>query len=174
MGVKLPIPLNNLRKAIPVKLDRDVQLEILNRYAPHYPLVQPLGSWSHDQKIVEANLFYLIEHGLLESKMLLTTDGIRFGNIKLTHNGMDFLAGDGGLSAILGVVTIRLHDETIRDLIAARIQASDLPPAEKTGLLDQLRELRGESIKHLTMKLIDAGLDKAPGAFQWLSSLLPG
>lgn len=157
-----------------MKLDRSLQLEILNRFAPHYPHAQPLGSWSHDQKIVEANLFYLIEHGLLESKMLLTTDGIRFGNIKLTHKGLDFLAGDGGLTAILGVVTIKLHDETIRELIAARIQASDLPPAEKTGLLDQLRELRGESIKHLTMKLLDVGMENLPAALPLIQRALGG
>ena len=157
-----------------MKLDRNLQLEILNRFAPHYPHVQPLGSWPHDQATVEANLFYLIEHGLLEAKTLFTTDGIRFGNIKLTHNGMDFLAGDGGLTAILGVVTIKLHDETIRDLIAARIQASDLPPAEKTGLLDQLRELRGESIKHLTMKLLDVGMENLPAALPLIQRALGG
>lgn len=87
---------------------------------------------------------------------------------------MDFLADDGGLSAILGVVTVKLHDETIRDLIAARIQDSNLPPEEKTGLLTQLRELRGESIKHLTLKLLDAGLDNASKALPLIQRALEG
>lgn len=98
--------------------------------------------------------------------------GSRFINAQITAKGIDFLEGDGGLTAILGVVTVRLHDETIRDLIAARIQASDLPPEEKTGLLHQLKELRGESIKHLTMKLLDAGLENAQKAIPLIQKAL--
>lgn len=74
----------------------------------------------------------------------------------------------------MAVQVIKLHDDTIRELVALKINQSDLAPADKRKLLDGLGELPAESIKHLTMKLIDAGLDKAPGAFQWLSSLLPG
>jgi hypothetical protein len=72
---------------------------------------------------------------------------------------MDFLADDGGLGAILGVVTIKLHDDTIRELIASKIMDAPLSQPDKQKLLDQLRALRGDSIKHLTMKLLDAGLE---------------
>lgn len=154
-----------------MKLDRDLQLELLNKFEPHYPIPQPLGAWERRSE-VEANLYYLIEHDLIEAKILRTTTGIQFGNIKLTKGGMDFLAGDGGLSAILGVVTIKLHDETVRNLVETRIRDADIPPAEKTGLLAQLRSLGGESVKHLTMKLLDAGVDNLPEVIRAIQTSL--
>jgi hypothetical protein len=44
----------------------------------------------------------------------------------LTGHGLGLLEDEGGLTAILGVVIVKLHAETTRDLIAARIQDSNL------------------------------------------------
>lgn len=88
--------------------------------------------------------------------------------------GLDFLADDGGLSAILGTVTIKLHDDTIKELIAQRIELAELPAAEKKRYLDQLRELPAETTKHLVMKLVDMGLDAAPQAMALIGKLLTG
>lgn len=85
---------------------------------------------------------------------------------------MDFLADDGGLSAILGVVTIKLHDDTIKALIEGRILQSDLPEPEKKRFLAQLRELPAETTKHLVLKLVDLGLDKAPTAIETIGTFL--
>jgi hypothetical protein len=79
---------------------------------------------------------------------------------------MDFLADDGGLSSILGVVTVKLHEDTLKQLIGQRITESDLPAPEKSKLLEQLKTLPGEAIKHLTLKLVDAGLANWPIAVQ--------
>lgn len=92
------------------------------------------------------------------------------GNI--TAKGMDFLADDGGLSAVLGVVTIKLHDDTIKALIEARILASSLPEPEKKRLIDRLRELRAETTKHLVLKLVDLGLDKSQEAIELIGNIL--
>jgi hypothetical protein len=147
-----------------MKLDRNLQRELLSKIALCYP-ERERGIFANDvsdddEKKIIANLLYLQEHGLVESGLTQSLSGnyTTIGS-KITAKGMDFLADDGGLSAILGVVTIRLHDDTIRELIALKIQDSDLPQPDKHRLLDQLRELRGESIKHLTMKLLDAGLE---------------
>ena len=72
----------------------------------------------------------------------------------------------------MAVQVIKLHDDTIRELVALKINQSDLAPADKRKLLDGLGELPAESIKHLTMKLIDLGLDKGPDAMRWLSTYL--
>ena len=56
-----------------------------------------------------------------------------------TGNGMDFLADDGGLSAVLDAVTVKLHENTLKKLIANRISESDLPASEKSQLLDQIK-----------------------------------
>ncbi|WP_152969423.1 hypothetical protein [Paracidovorax avenae] len=77
-----------------------------------------------------------------------------------------------GLSAILGVVTIRLHDDTIKALIEARILASNLPEPEKKRLIDRLGELRTETTKHLVLKLVDLGLDKSQEAIELIGKAL--
>lgn len=163
-----------------MKLDRALQREILELLADHYAgarqdvFPQRELTEEEDDKYT-TNLLYLEEHGLIESGLEQFIDG-SWGSAgaKITARGLDFLADDGGLTAILGTVTVKLHDDTIRELIAGRIEESDLQPAEKAGLLTQLKELRGESIKHLTMKLLDAGLECAPKALPVIQKFLEG
>ena len=158
-------------------LDRHFQLELLQRLAQYYPHSH-VGRWQEldeDEAKVKVNLFYLQEHGLIEAQAKVERrfgGGFAYGSSAITKKGLVFLAEDGGLSAIFGVQVIKLHDDTIRELIANRIIQSELPPPDKKKLLDGLRELPAESIKHLTMKLIDFGLDKGPDAVQWLSKFL--
>lgn len=76
------------------------------------------------------------------------------------------------MGAILGVVTIRLHDDTIKELIQAKILRSDLPETEKKRYLDQLRELPAETTKHLVLKLVDLGLEKGPEAIATIGTYL--
>lgn len=44
---------------------------------------------------------------------------------------MDFLADDGGLSAILGTVIIKFETEQLKAILAAKIMSSDLSPERK-------------------------------------------
>ncbi|MFL9859462.1 hypothetical protein PQR72_27645 [Paraburkholderia madseniana] len=154
-----------------MKLDRAYQRELLEELAASYPervewrsrvMVMDTDSMARYQ----ANLAYLHEHGLVSSEI---DAGLQFdmsNNPKITARGMDFLADDGGLSAILGVVTVKLHEDTLKEVIGQKITESDLPAPEKNRLLDQIKSLPGETIKHLTMKLVDAGLANWPIALQ--------
>ena len=159
------------------QLDREFQLHLLKRLANYYPHSH-VGRWQElheEEATVKVNLFYLRDHGLLETEAVIQSEfGGQFSyrSSRITHKGLDFLADDGGLGAILGVQVIKLHDDTIRELVTMRINQSDLPPTDKHKLLDALRELPGESIKHLTMKLLDLGLDKSQDAMRWLSTYL--
>ena len=162
------------------QLDRDFQWQLLELLANYYPHSH-VGRWAEldeNEGKVKVNLIYLMEHGLIESDAKVEKrfgGGFAYGCSRLTKKGMDFIAEDGGLSAIFGVQIIKLHDDTVRELIIQRIMADDSQPAYKHKLLDALRELPAESIKHLTMKLLDLGLDKGPDAMRWLSNyLLPG
>lgn len=157
-----------------MKLDRTLQLSLLNKLADSYPEGATLNAPESEEKAYRANIHYLIEHGLVSETTSYVGSLTIISAPTITAAGMDFLADDGGLSAVLGVVTVKLHDETIRDLIAARLDASNLPPEQKNGLLHQLRELRGESIKHLTMKLLDAGLENWPAALAAIQTSLRG
>ena len=49
---------------------------------------------------------------------------ITWGGARITAKGIDFLEDDGGLSAILGVVTVKLHADTLREMLAKKIDAS--------------------------------------------------
>jgi hypothetical protein len=60
---------------------------------------------------------------------------------KITARGLDFLEDDGGLGAILNVVTIRLEADTLRQLLETKINASDMPEADKQTLLAKLKIL---------------------------------
>lgn len=149
-----------------MSLDRALQLTLLTKLADEYPDVINIREMSLENPAVTPNLHYLAEHGLVDANQDgdISLRKFQFLHARITAAGMDFLADDGGLSAILGVVTIKLHDETIRALIEAKILASDLPVEEKAGLLSALKDLPGEALKHLTTKLLDAGLANWPTA----------
>lgn len=150
-------------------LDRGMQLNILKRYADVYPngVYEKWHTLGDDEQTVAANLIYLQEHGLVKIRGQLASDGgLVYQGGSITAKGMDFLADDGGLSAILGVVTIKLHDDTIKALIEQRILASNLPDPEKKRLIDRLQELSAETTKHLVLKLVDLGLEKSQDAIE--------
>lgn len=122
---------------------------------------------------------YLRDHGLVE---LGVFNGLRSGpqitSIKLTSKGRDHISEDGGLTAELGVVTIKLHEDTIKSLIESQILASELPEPQKRTMIHALRELPAESTTHLVKTLVGEGvklgLRGAPNAYQWLHNLISG
>lgn len=158
-------------------LDRAFQRQLLERLR-HYHPHSHVGRWQEldeDETKVKGTLFYLREHGLIDTDAKVEKrfgGGFAYSSGSITAKGLDFLESDGGLSAILGVQIIKLHDDTVRELIAQKIMQADLTPPDKRKLLDVLRELPSESIKHLTMKLLDLGLDNGPDALRWLTSHL--
>ncbi|WP_180005144.1 MULTISPECIES: hypothetical protein [unclassified Acinetobacter] len=151
-------------------LDRDLQLELLNKIAECYPF-----AWTDFEKKPDSedylktaiNLNYLKGHGLLSedaTSVRPSTSGNGGGVIliskpKITKKGLDFLKDDGGLSAILGVVTVRFEADTIRTILQLKVDQSDLSPADKKKLHDVLQELPAENIKHLSTKIVDVGWD---------------
>lgn len=155
-----------------MKLDRNLQLEILNALERAFPTDMDSADWhrlvtEYGDENFRANCLYLDAHGLVSWN--LGSGGV---SLYITHRGLDFLADDGGLSAVLGVVTIKLHDDTIKQLIETKIQASDLPPQEKKRWTDQLRSLPAETTKHLVMKLVDKGLESGPAALAAIGTFL--
>ena len=99
-----------------------------------------------------ANLQYLAEHGLVvfDNETLITA------TVKITAKGIDFLMDDGGLSAILGVVTVKLHSDTIQALLNTKIDQADIHPEEKSKLKVILSKMGDVALAKLTEKAIDA------------------
>jgi hypothetical protein len=138
-----------------MKLDRTYQRELLEMLAQSYPSAHDVGEVldgadADGHARYAANMIYLEEHGLVQSGLVETAVGHILHTLpRITARGMDFLADDGGLSAILGMVTVKLHEDTLKDLIGQKIAESNLPAPEKSRLLDQIKALPAEAIKHL-------------------------
>lgn len=154
-----------------MKLDREYQKEILRRLADSYPDYLDCMDWlrkimGEDWDKYAANMLYLEGHGLVESgiKVFSLKPPILSSFPKITAKGIDFITDDGGLSAILGVVTIKFHEDTIR-MIEDKIMSSSMNPPDKQKFVDALKQLPAETIKHLTMRLLDLGLDNWQAAF---------
>lgn len=159
-----------------MKIDRELQHRLLQAAADEYPgdvypQVDDL-EWE-EQKNVAGQLFYLAEHGLIKNHSQISMDGhVMFGPYKATKSGIDFIADDGGLSAVLGVVTIKLHDDTVRSLLIQSVQKSSGDETVKGSLVAQIKALPAEALKTLTTKALEAGLQNLPNAIQLLHTWL--
>lgn len=160
-------------------IDRELQLSILTELSNIYPSPVDLSGRYEDgsenyRKFV-ANLAYLRDHELISKDSILTSG--TFGDFgsqphlsAITHKGIDFLADDGGLAAILGVVTIKFESEQLKSILAAKIQSSDLPTDKKQRLIDALWEMPAEGLKHLTTRIVDTGWDNIDSLMTILQS----
>ncbi|WP_180644834.1 hypothetical protein [Acinetobacter bereziniae] len=159
-------------------IDRLLQNKILQATASCYPssVDDELDELfiTNDASKIFANLEYLAQHKLLENNPCHESmDGIySLGIVKITHRGLDFLADDGGLTAILDVVTVKFEADTLKAILENKINQSDLNPQDKQSMIDSLRELPADAIKHLTTKLLDEGLENLPSAILLIGTYL--
>lgn len=149
-------------------LDRNLQHEILKELNNIYPDSKTYEYWidatiAQVTGVIEtveeaelyiakrsANLRYLAEHGLV-----VCNDKNLSATVKITAKGIDFLTDDGGLSAILGVFTVKLHSDTIQALLN-KIYQTDIPPEEKGRLKGILNRMGNVALTKFTEKVIDA------------------
>ena len=162
-----------------MKIDRQTQKLILDTAYDSYPdsistrTFNKLVEIAVDGDMLVANILYLEGHGLIKSGISRDISGNPFykGGLIITSTGIDFLLADGGLSAILNVVTVKIHQDSIAQ-IEAFIQTTSLSPEDKKKYFSRLRELPFESTKHLLNKLLDLGLSQAPDALQLIQTCL--
>lgn len=153
-------------------IDRTRQREMLSLLVGCYPLYS-IAILSEDNKENDlAQLWYLREHGLIEGALDLSITGAYiFQGVRITAKGLDFLEDDGGLSALLGVVNVKLHVDTIRDLLLSKVENSSLPTPEKTWLKKQVESMSGEALKLITKSLVEEGLQRMPDLMLWAKSI---
>jgi len=162
-------------------LDRKLQLELLEKMSSTYPEFYDFGKeYKHgtdEYHLVVSNLYYLQQHNLIEQRSLLQSSSMGgYKNLQINlptinHNGMDFLANDGGLSAILSTVTIKIDAEQFRQILLMKVNESDLPSDQKSQITSVLRELPAENIKHLSTKLLDLGWDNLSSLMQLIQNI---
>lgn len=156
-------------------LDRVFQKQLLQDLSSLYPQrANVQRSWpTQDQSQLLVNLSYLAEHRLVEiARTDLMSGEIRLHSVVITAHGLDFIANDGGLSAVLGVVTVRLHDDTIRQLLIRKVQATERDASVRDKIVEKIRSLPADALGEIALKGLDGALDNIPNAIGWLRSLL--
>ncbi len=110
-------------------------------------------------RIFKSNVMYLEQHGLLESyyeneqiNAVFRWNPEKLSKVRITSKGIDFLEADGGLGAILGIKTVKIHNETLEKFVEI-IQNSDLKQEEKQKILSIVKE---KGIEFTVGKLVDA------------------
>jgi hypothetical protein len=154
-------------------LDRSKQLAMLNALATVYPRYTTAVV---DAQVTEedlTNLWYLKEQGLVDCALELSlSQSYIFEGARITAKGLNFLADDGGISAILGTVTVRLHADSIKELLLTRIDSSSAPPEKKSWLKKQIETASSETIKKIVGSLLDQGVKRAPELLQWVEQAI--
>lgn len=160
------------------KFPRHIQNKLLTALYEVYPdplngtdcldLLTEFGDFSNQI----ANIKYLVDHGLISENSLnklSSSNGDTYtlcpNFMTITTKGIDFIRDDGGLSAILNVMTIKIHNETLEKLENI-IKQSSLTDKEKKKFIDKLKELPAEGIKHLVFELIKLGAPQAVELFR--------
>ena len=156
-------------------LDRQLQRTLLEQMAEVYPLSWDMAGvlGQVDELVLQANLAYLAEHGLITDALLIGVDrSVAFSAPTITAHGMDFLEDDGGLTAILGVVTIKIHDETVRKLLDQHIAGLHGSDDEKSMLRRTVDGLLPTAGKAVLERLIGLGVNHLPGTVDALHAWL--
>lgn len=120
-----------------MKVDRELQRKILKKLRDIFPETSKSNELFSDCRDIEnqnliANLYYLEGHGLVEILTKQSFGGsLVLTSIRITAKGIDFIEDDGGLSAILNTITIKIHPDTICELLTNKINGGNIPDNDK-------------------------------------------
>ncbi|MER9642388.1 hypothetical protein [Mesorhizobium sp. M0239] len=154
-------------------LDRNLQREILGILSNDYPQRTNIRkAFEGGGGKLDVNLAYLEEHDLVSVHWHNGQDGRTPMQASITAKGLDFIADDGGLGTILGVVTVRLHGDTLRDLLISRVESSNEDETLKQKAIAKLKEIPGDALGSLATKALDACLASLPAVASWMLALL--
>ncbi|MDP9590565.1 UNVERIFIED_ORG: hypothetical protein J2W19_003129 [Shinella zoogloeoides] len=156
-------------------LNRDLQRRILTELAEIYPSDAAVQRSFRDvdERQVGYNLFYLHQHGLVDIHYTKMLDGsVPIHTATINARGIDFISNDGGLSAVLGVVTVKLHEDTLKALLIGKIGAASGDPTTKKLLIEKIKGMPAEALSTITERALESGLDQLPDLLGSLSKWL--
>jgi len=151
-------------------IDKGKTRQILDRLdgaAPSIVIAEELADIAEGTELTEL-VQYLLEHRFLTADIRSFDNEVTWA--KITSRGRDYLTEDGGLTRELGVVTVKLHEDTLRQIFINRVNASDADATVKSKLVDQLKALPAEGLSKLAEKALEEGLRYMPHALQWLQT----
>lgn len=154
---------------------RRILTALADKYPADIPATHVFNALSDvEKKTVIQEVSHLNELGLVDAMIHICSTGAfntTLVKAKLTAKGRDYLKENGGLTAELNVVTVRLHADSIRDLINAQIEKSDLEAAAKSKLKEAVRNLPAHGLQEAVTWFVQQGLARTPDAIRWLQTL---
>ncbi|QED91843.1 hypothetical protein [Eikenella exigua] len=152
-------------------MDKDLQKQILlilqNSYLEPISIPELVKEIWPDEASINVttekllqNIKYLYDHSLISSKDINSTVPI-YALVEITPKGIDYLEPDGGLSASLGVITVKLHSDTIQQLLADKIEQANLPNEDKNKLIKTISGKFGDAF---LAKLAEKAIEQIPAA----------
>jgi hypothetical protein len=164
-----------------VILDRAYQLELLQLLATSYPLpyadindvLQSLDEEAGKRRY-NANMLYLEEHGLVESGIQFGADHhVHYSLPRINNRGLDFLLDDGGISAILKTITVRVDSAQWAEILARNVEESTTLTEEKrSAVAKAIRALPATALEKLTSKMLEWAVEHAGDALPYIADVL--
>lgn len=116
-----------------------------------------------------ATVSYLEEHGLLKAEYPYS--GQTIPSPLITAKGIDYLADDGGLSAILNTVTVKFDVDNVRELVAAGLLTANVPEEKQSALMKAIREAPGAMLQTAVTKMVEKGMSDPVGTAKAVAGL---
>jgi hypothetical protein len=154
---------------------REYQRDILRQLSDLYPAHADVSRLlkTDEKGLLTKTLFYLREHGLVRFDATSLMSGeYMIGAVQITAKGVDFISDDGGLSSILGVVTIKLHQDTIKDLLIQKVLESEGDETVKGQLVEKVKSLPSAVLEQLSQVAVQKGIEAVPNIITWLGTIL--
>lgn len=148
-----------------MKLNRKIQADILHALEEVYPdsmLVQALPHYSDNREFM-ANLFYLQEHQLIEGGDIREPGQCRsMIDAQITKTGLDFLADDGGILAILGGPAVKFFYAELIELVENMLQNYSIPEKDLSSISSTMGAMTEKQLKALVTQLFTAKDEERP------------
>jgi len=121
---------------------------------------------------VAREVAYLAGSGLVTAATREFDGEIHFAWANITPKGSDFINSEDTIGSEVNVLTVRLHEDTVRELLIARVREADADETAKEKLIDQLKSLPAQGVAKVAEHALEQALRNLPNAVQWLQTVL--
>lgn len=157
-----------------MKLNRKLQHDILVALSKVYPnslLVSELPGFADSREFM-GNLFYLQEHGIIAGGDIREPGRCRsMVDAQITKTGLDFLADDGGLRAILGARTVKFDADELLEAVAESLKHGGISGEVRAAVQVRLEALETSAWRKPILQVIKGSAFTGP---EQLEALLGG
>lgn len=151
-------------------MNKELNNEILSKLSSSFPnaityINDVLDISLYESKDIFRSLAYLKEHSLITYKVCGTLGQHSFDDMlsfAITSKGLDTLLEDGGLSAELNTVTLKLDEESLKALLMLRINDTEMNLTQKQRIQEAIKDMPAESLRVVYAKILGAAFDSLP------------